>query len=80
MIKVSITIRPKVEVLDAAGRAMAQALHGLGFTSTANVQQGRVLTLTLDESDPTTAVELAEAMCEQLLVNPLLEEHTIDLL
>lgn len=79
MIKAVITIRPKPEVLDVAGRAIMQALHGLEFTTLVAVQQGRVLTLTLNESDPQRANMIVESMCDQLLVNPLLEEHTVTL-
>lgn len=79
MIKAVVTIRPKPEALDVAGRAIMHALHGLGFTTLGAVQQGRILTLTLNESDPQRANMTVESMCEQLLVNPLLEEYTVTL-
>jgi phosphoribosylformylglycinamidine synthase subunit PurS len=66
-----VLVRPKAGILDPQGQAVQRALPALGFSGVANVHIGRLIEL--DVEDPSTL----PAMCERLLVNPLIEDYEI---
>ena len=66
-----VLIRPKAGILDPQGIAVERALPALGFSGVSNVHVGRLIEL--DVEDPTQL----EAMCQKLLVNPLIEDYEI---
>ncbi len=66
-----VLVRPKAGILDPQGVAVERALPALGFEGVANVHVGRLIEL--DVEDPTQL----EAMCQKLLVNPLIEDYEI---
>lgn len=66
-----VLVRPKAGILDPQGVAVQRALPALGFDGVANVHVGRLIEL--DVEDPAQL----EAMCEKLLVNPLIEDYEI---
>jgi phosphoribosylformylglycinamidine synthase len=66
-----VLIRPKAGILDPQGQAVEQALPALGFAGVSNVHVGRLVELDVD--DPAQL----DAMCEQLLTNPLIEDYEI---
>lgn len=75
--RVVISLRPGV--LDPQGRAVARSLAAEGFAEVREVRVGKVIELELDESDPVRARARVEAMCENLLANPVLERYEIEL-
>ncbi len=76
--KVEVFLKPGV--LDVQGKAVENALHGLGWTSAAQVRVGRVITFDVAGASP--APEAArgevEAMCERLLANPVIESWQVE--
>jgi len=66
-----VLVRPKEGILDPQGQVVEQALPALGFAGVANVHVGRLIELDVD--DPSQV----PAMCERLLVNPLIEDFSI---
>jgi phosphoribosylformylglycinamidine synthase len=66
-----VLVRPKAGILDPQGQAVQRALPALGFAGVSNVHIGRLIEL--DVEDP----ETLPAMCERLLVNPLIEDYEI---
>ena len=66
-----VLVRPKEGILDPQGVAVQRALPALGFAGVANVHVGRLIEL--DVEDPSQL----EAMCQKLLVNPLIEDYEI---
>jgi phosphoribosylformylglycinamidine synthase len=74
--KVHVTL--KTGVLDPQGKAIGNALHGLGFGAVKDVRQGKYIELELDERDPQRAREEVERMCKQLLANTVIENYRID--
>jgi phosphoribosylformylglycinamidine synthase len=66
-----VLVRPKEGILDPQGVAVQRALPALGFDGVANVHVGRLIEL--DVEDPSQL----EAMCQKLLVNPLIEDYEI---
>lgn len=75
--RIEITLKPGV--LDPQGKAIGQALAGLGFGGIGDVRQGKLIELDLDEADPDQARQQVESMCRQLLANPVIETYRIDL-
>ena len=53
--KARITITLKAGVLDPQGKAIAGALHALGFGSVGNVRQGKYIEVEVAETDPARA-------------------------
>ncbi|GHU06079.1 phosphoribosylformylglycinamidine synthase subunit PurS [Alphaproteobacteria bacterium] len=77
--KAKIHILLKEGVLDPQGKAINQALSGLGFEGVANVRQGKYIELDIAGTDPEKAREQVERMCRQLLANLVIENYIIDL-
>ena len=78
--KVRVQVMLRREVLDPQGKAIGNALAALGFGGIGEVRQGKLIELELAETDPARTREQAEAMCKQLLANPVIEDYTIDLI
>ena len=76
-VRVQVMLRP--DLLDPQGKAIGNALAGLGFTGIGEVRQGKLIELNLSETDPVRAREEVEAMCKELLANPVIEDYTIDI-
>ena len=75
--RVHISLKP--EVLDPQGKAIGNALKGLGFDGIGEVRQGKLIELELADSDPATARARLEDMCRQLLANPVIENYAIEI-
>ena len=77
--KARIHITLKSGVLDPQGRAIANALHALGFDSVDDVRQGKYIEVDLKESDKSKAKTAVDQMCGKLLANTVIENYAIDL-
>ena len=77
--KARVHVRLKAGVLDPQGKAIANALRSLGFDGVEEVRQGKLIELDLAEADPAAARARVEAMCRQLLANPVIEDYAIEL-
>ncbi len=66
-----VLVRPKQGILDPQGQAVQRALPALGFEGVGDVRIGRLIEL--EVADPAQL----PAMCERLLVNPLIEDYEI---
>lgn len=75
--RVSVHITPRRGILDPQGKAVAGALHALGFASVADVHVGRHIVLELDAADESAADHAARAMCQRLLANPVTEDYDV---
>ena len=69
----------KTGVLDPQGKAIANALHALGFAGVEEVRQGKFIEIDLAEADAVKAKAKVEAMCEKLLANTVIENYAIDI-
>jgi phosphoribosylformylglycinamidine synthase subunit PurS len=74
-----IHVKLKPGVLDPQGKAIGNALKGLGYAGVEEVRQGKLIELDLAESDPVRARDQIQAMCKELLANPVIEDYTIEL-
>lgn len=75
--RVAIHIVPRKGLLDPQGKAVADALHALGFAGVAEARVGRHLVLDVDAADAQTASASARTMCDKLLANPVTEDYEI---
>ncbi len=75
--KARVTITLKPGVLDPQGRAIQNALGGLGFAGVDGVRQGKVIEL--DLADGTSEATIAE-MATKLLANTVIENYRIEVL
>ena len=75
--RVRVTLKPGV--LDPQGKAIGNALASLGFTGVGEVRQGKLIELDLGDCDPPDARAQVEAMCKELLANPVIEDYAIEL-
>jgi phosphoribosylformylglycinamidine synthase subunit PurS len=77
--KARIHVRLKDGVLDPQGAAIGRALVQLGFAGVGEVRQGKLIELELAETDRARAKRQLQAMCEQLLANPVIETYAVSL-
>ena len=77
--KAIVTVMLKDGVLDPQGKAVGHALDGLGFQGVQEVRVGKVIELTLDETDQAAAESKARAMAERLLANTVIERFEVRL-
>jgi len=75
--RVAVHVVPRRGLLDPQGRAVADALHTLGFGGVAEVHVGRYLVLDIDANDEGTARQQTKEMCDRLLANPVTEDFEI---
>ncbi len=69
----------KPGVLDVQGKAVEQALHGLGWDSVEHVRVGRTIEFDLTATDTSAAEAEVKAMCEKLLANTVIESYRVEL-
>ena len=78
--KVRVQVMLRRDVLDPQGKAIGNALAALGFGGIDEVRQGKLIELDLTETDPASARQQVEAMCRQLLANPVIEDYAIEIM
>jgi phosphoribosylformylglycinamidine synthase len=74
-----IVVRLRPGILDPQGTTLRRALAGLGFPEVRDMRVGKVLDLTLDETDAERARRRLDEMCQKLLANPVIEDYTCEL-
>jgi phosphoribosylformylglycinamidine synthase subunit PurS len=79
-VKARVLIRLKASILDAQGASVRRALDGLGFPEVHDVRVGKVLDLDLDGESREAARRRLEEMCARLLVNPVIEDFSVEIL
>jgi phosphoribosylformylglycinamidine synthase subunit PurS len=77
-VKAVVHVFLKPGVLDVQGKAVENALHGLGWTGSSNVRVGRVIEFDVEGADRATAEDEVTAMCERLLANPVIEGFRVE--
>lgn len=75
--RVAVHIVPRRGLLDPQGKAVADALHTLGFSSVQDVHVGRHIVVDIDAPDTASAERTTRDMCQKLLANPVIEDFEI---
>lgn len=77
--KVRVLVSLKPGILDPQGKAVEHGLHGFGF-EVEHVRIGRMIDLDVPAASAEEAKAKAQAMCDKLLVNPVMEKAIIEVL
>jgi len=75
--RVSVQIVPRKGILDPQGKAVADALHALGFSGVADARIGRHVVLDVVAPNAQAASAAVREMCDRLLANPVTEDFEI---
>jgi phosphoribosylformylglycinamidine synthase PurS subunit len=75
--KATVHVYLKPGVLDVQGKAVENALHGLGWPGASHVRVGRLIELDLPGDAAAVEAE-AKAMCERLLANTVIEAYRVE--
>ena len=73
----TIRVRPKAEVRDPQGEAIAGALRSLGM-DVADVRTGKEIVVSFVAPDEAAARTVAAKMGDELLANPVIEEFAVE--
>ena len=76
--KARVTVTLKSGVLDPQGKAIADALHRLGYAQVSDVRAGKLFRIEVDTSDAKSALEAGRRMAETLLANPVIEQYEVE--
>ena len=74
-----VIVRLGSGVNDPQGNTIRDGLHRLGHVDVRDVRVGKVIDLIVDAADAAEARSRIEAMCRELLANPVIETWSIDL-
>ena len=77
---VEVRVTPRAGLLDPQGKAIAGALHSLGFEGVRNTRVGRLIRMEVRAAGETAARASAEEMCRKLLANPVTEDYDVDVI
>ena len=76
----AVNVSPKPGILDPQGRAVEGSLGHLGIDGVSDVRVGRRVELTVTAADEETARATVGRLASELLSNPLIEAHAVELL
>ena len=76
--RIEIRVVPRRGLLDPQGKAVADALHALGFAEVADARVGRHVVLDVRAEDAEAARRRAAEICDRLLANPVTEDYAIE--
>ena len=79
MYKARVDVTLKKSVLDPQGQTVLEALHSLGYKSVDNMRVGKHFVITLNSNERSKAESEVKAMCDRLLINPIIEEYSYQL-
>lgn len=74
----TLHVRPKAEIRDPQGEAVAGALRSLGF-EVSSVRTGKEMVISFDAVDEASALDAVRTMGQELLANPVIEIYDFDL-
>ena len=77
MTNFEVIVHPRPGVRDPQADAISTAMHDSGFGGCSAQAVGRYLLLVVHEGDLDQATAKARAVCESMLVNPLLETYVL---
>lgn len=75
-----VYVSPKPTVLDPQGQAIRRALNVHGHPAVSEVRQGKFFEVTLDTDCADQARTEIEAIANEVLANPVIEDFRVELL
>ncbi len=75
--EIEVRVTPRRGILDPQGKAVGGALASLGFAGVGDVHVGRLVVFPLAAASEEEARERTDAMCRQLLANPVTEDYAV---
>jgi phosphoribosylformylglycinamidine synthase PurS subunit len=74
--RVYVSLKPTVN--DPQGLTIADGLRSLGFSEVESVRAGKYLEIRVAAASAAAASARIDAMCDQLLANPIIEGYRFD--
>jgi phosphoribosylformylglycinamidine synthase len=68
----------KKSVFDPQGKTIHEALHSMGYSSVAEVRQGKFFEVSLDGVEPAVAKATVEEVARKVLANPVIESFQVE--
>lgn len=78
MPRARVYVTLKKSVFDPQGRTIHEALRSMGYTSVADVRQGKFFEVDLEGVLPDKAKETAEEIARRVLSNPVIESFRVE--
>jgi phosphoribosylformylglycinamidine synthase PurS subunit len=78
--RAKVTVYPRREILDPQGKAISDALRRVGFGQVSDVRAGKSFEIELEAASAGEAEQALRQMCQKLLVNPVVEDFTVEVL
>ncbi len=77
--RANVLVSLKEGVLDTQGKAVGVSLKNMGYGQVSDVRVGKSIVITLEANSEDEALRQVEGMCEDLLVNALIETRSTTL-
>jgi len=74
-----VLVSLKEGVLDTQGKAVLVSLKNMGHFNISEVRVGKSIVITIEAASKDEAARQVEAMCDDLLVNSLIESRSVTL-
>ena len=78
--KARVFVSLKTTVLDPQGKTIRAALAGHGYPQISDVRQGKFFDLTVEAADREQARKDLEAIAQDVLANPVIEDYRVEIL
>ena len=80
MKKIELHITLQGQVLDTQGQALNRAVHDLGYEQVNDIRVGKVIYMTVDETDENSIKNVVNTLSEKLFANTVIEEYSFKIL
>ena len=79
MMRATITVMPKENILDPQGNAIRKALHDHGMQCVEQARVGKYIDLKISGTNLTLTRSKLNTLCAELLSNPIIEDYTLNI-
>ncbi|WP_436883277.1 phosphoribosylformylglycinamidine synthase subunit PurS [Mammaliicoccus sciuri] len=80
MKKIELHITLQGQVLDTQGQALNRAVHDLGYEQVNDIRVGKVIYMTVDETNDNSIKNVVNTLSEKLFANTVIEEYSFKIL
>jgi phosphoribosylformylglycinamidine synthase len=74
---VAVEVRLREGIADPQGQTIERALPALGFDGVQGVRVGKYIRFDIEAPDEAAARQQVDALCEQFLANPVIEDTVV---